>query len=138
MTAPAQRRRRPAITGRAAALAAVITMIVLALASPLRTWLGQQTQMQQLRAERTLLAQQITVLQAQEARWNDPAYVRQQASSRLYFVMPGQSLVVTIPPPHHSGPTSTRIAAVRVVDVPASGPWYQRLWATSVGAGRAG
>ncbi|MCU1472414.1 septum formation initiator family protein, partial [Amnibacterium sp.] len=33
----------------------------------------------------------LTKLDADVARWNDPAYIRSQAGSRLFYVLPGET-----------------------------------------------
>lgn len=63
---------------------------VLILAPNLRILVEQRQQIATLQATQNQQKQELTQLEAQRARWDDPAYVRAQARDRLYFVMPGE------------------------------------------------
>ena len=43
-----------------------------------------------MQAEAAQKQADLTELEKQRARWDDPAYVRAQARDRLYYVMPGE------------------------------------------------
>src|SRR5215467_8916257 len=123
----AERRRpqpadRARFTSRAAVLAVVICAVALSLAYPVREYIAQRRQIDQLVA-----------LQRQQQRLNDPAYVEQLARDKLHFCMTGQTCYVII-----GGPGSGAAAAARA----AGTPWYDRLWhsveqADGSGPGRA-
>ena len=63
---------------------------VLILAPNLRILVEQRQQIATLQATQNQQKKELTQLEAQRARWDDPAYVRAQARDRLYFVMPGE------------------------------------------------
>jgi cell division protein FtsL len=118
MDAAAPRTTR--LTGRAAALAVVICAIVLSLAYPVREYLAQRGQIDQLVAEQQAMLAQVRNLQAQRARLSDPAYIEQVArqeldmcfpGARCYIVAGGQSPIGSAPAPR-----------------PAAAPWYAKLW----------
>jgi cell division protein FtsB len=115
---PAQERAR--FTSRAAVLAVVICAIALSLAYPVREYIGQRRQIDQLEAQRQTIEVQVHRLQAQHRKMTDPAYVEQQARDRLHMCQPSQTCYMVIPPKPFAA-----LAA------PARGPvtpWYERLW----------
>ena len=115
-----QQRERSRFTSRAAVLAVVICAIALSLAYPVREYIAQRRQIDQLQAENRAGAAQLSRLQAEAARLGDPAYIEQQARDRLHLCMPGQTCYVIIGgQPASAGPRPTAAAAT---------PWYQRLW----------
>jgi len=119
---PERRRPRPAdrsrFTSRAAVLAVVICAIALSLAYPVREYIAQRRQIDQLVAERQMTLAQLRALQRQQQRLNDPAYIEQLARDRLHFCMTDQTCYVII------GGPGTGSAAARA----AGTPWYDRLW----------
>jgi cell division protein FtsB len=63
---------------------------VLILAPQLKILVEQRQQIADLQAIAAQRTAELTELQKQRARWDDPAYVRAQARDRLYYVMPGE------------------------------------------------
>jgi cell division protein FtsB len=119
----AERRRpqpadRARFTSRAAVLAVVICAIALSLAYPVREYIAQSRQIDQLQAERQMSLAQLRSLQRQQQRLSDPAYIEQLARDRLHFCMTGQTCYVII------GGSGSGSAAARA----AGTPWYDRLW----------
>ncbi|MGE5693725.1 MAG: FtsB family cell division protein [Candidatus Sericytochromatia bacterium] len=113
---------------RAAILAAVICVLTLTIAGPVRTYFAQRTEMKQLAASEAQLRSQIEELEQQKAKLADPVFVAAQARERLGFVMPGDvPYQVQLPPgaavppdqPGASSPTA-----------PSNDPWYTALWRT--------
>jgi cell division protein FtsL len=119
--APAAAPRATRLTSRAAVLAVVICAIALSLAYPVREYIAQRGQIDQLVAEQQARLAQVKSLQAQQARLSDPAYIEQIARQELdmcfpgtkcYIVEGGQPLIGgTAAPPRH-----------------APAPWYGKLW----------
>jgi cell division protein FtsB len=123
--------RRVGLTSRAAVLALVLCALVVMLADPLQAYLGQRSRIAQQRAGNSALQQRVDALEAQQQRWSDPNYVRQQARERLYYVMPGETpyVVVGDQPRQPTRPAgSTRPPATAAKAAVASGSWYGRLW----------
>lgn len=112
---------------RAAILAAVICVLTLTIAGPVRTYFGQRTEMKQLAATEAALRAQIAELEGQKDKLADPVYIAAQARERLGFVMPGD-----IPYQVQLPPNSDAIPADDPADRPASStdPWYSALWRT--------
>jgi cell division protein FtsB len=125
MTVPAAprppERERPRFTSRAAVLAVVLCAIALSLAYPVREYIGQRRQIEQLTVAHQVQRETVQRLRAEDRKLTSPAYVEQQARDRLHMCLPQQTCYVVIPgkkaaaapaPAHHPGTT----------------PWYQRLW----------
>jgi len=118
------RRGKPAFTGRAAILAVVVAALALAIAAPLRELLSQRSQISSLNSNITTQQQQVAALQKAEKQWASPAYVEQQARSRLHYVFPGQVPYVTL------SPTPVASASAAAAEALASQPWYGRVWSS--------
>lgn len=112
---------RPRFTGRAAILAVVLCAIALSLAYPLREYIAQRRQIDQLQAQRSQIGLQIKRLQHEQRRLHYPAYIEQLARDRLQMCMPTQKCYVIIEPtPPNAQATAARDQA----------PWYARLWSS--------
>ncbi len=112
--------RTTRLTGRAAVLAVVICAIALSLAYPVREYVAQRRQIDQLVAQQQTTLAQVKNLEAEQAKLSDPSYIEQLArqeldmcfpGTRCYIVKGGQSLISTAPSPS-AGPA----------------PWYAKLW----------
>jgi cell division protein FtsB len=122
---PGSQPRRPAqpqrsrFTSRAAVLAVVVCAIALSLAYPVREYIAQRRQIDQLVAESQATSAELARLRAEAARLNDPAYIEQQARDRLHWCMPRQTCYVII---------GGQPARNGQVTADAGTPWYERLW----------
>jgi cell division protein FtsB len=119
---------RARFTSRAAVLAVVICAIALSLAYPVREYIAQIRQIDQLQAQRQMMVSQLASLHREQHRLNDPAYVEQLARDRLHYCMTGQTCYVIIGGP--AGPGSGTQAT--------GTPWYDRLWHSVQQADRSG
>jgi cell division protein FtsB len=120
-TGPDQARpRRPRLTSRAAVLAVVLCAIALSLAYPVREYIAQRRQIDQLDVQQQAIMTRLDTLQAEQQHLRSNAYVEQQAQDRLHMCLPTLTCYVIIskqPPPPPEAPA------------PSGGtPWYQRLW----------
>jgi cell division protein FtsL len=114
---------RSRLTTRAAVLAVVLCAIALSLAYPVREYIAQRRQIDQLEVQREAIAARLGALQKQKQELGSNAYVEQQAESKLHMCFPSQTCYVVINPK----PPRPKVAAARVPGL----PWYERLW-TSV------
>lgn len=115
---------------RAAILAAVVCVLTLTIAGPVRTYFAQRTEMKQLKASEEQLRAQIADLEQQKVKLGDPAYIAAQARERLGFVMPGDTPYQVQLPPGAAVPDDSGEAALPGSTVPAGQPWYTSLWHT--------
>lgn len=113
---------------RAAILAAVICVLTLTIAGPVRTYFAQRTEMNQLMASEAALREQISELEQQKAKLADPAYIAAQARERLGFVMPGDIPYQVQLPPSATNPEAPE--ALPGTSAVPEGPWYSTLWKT--------
>jgi len=112
---------------RAAILAAVVCVLTLTIAGPVRTYFAQRTEMKQLNDAESQLRSQIADLEQQKIKLGDPVYIAAQARERLGFVMPGD-----IPYQVQLPPSAVPQAApgTEAVAPPNGQPWYTTLWHT--------
>jgi hypothetical protein len=77
-------------------LVLVLSVLTISYASSLKAYFQQHGQIEELRSQIASSQNSITRLEAEKARWNDPAYVREQARARFGYLMPGQTSYVVI------------------------------------------
>ncbi|WP_299167418.1 septum formation initiator family protein [uncultured Arthrobacter sp.] len=112
-----------AFSGRLLALAVVLVTIIVLLAPSVRTYLQQQAETDALQARIAALQQEQGVLETQIARWEDPAYIKQQARDRLFLVMPGETRYLV------KGGTSVEASEEQQSAAsPEDLPWADALW----------
>jgi len=110
---------RPRLTSRAAVLAVVLCAIALSLAYPIREYIAERRQIDQLQAQNAAVAAQVQYLKSQSRSLTSPARIEQEARDDLHMCFPHQTCyeVITPPRPQQSGSVQQ-----------ASTPWYGRLW----------
>ncbi len=111
---------------RAAVLAALVCVLTLTIAGPVRTYFAQRTEMEQLAASEASLRRQISDLEQKKGKLGDPAYIAAQARERLGFVMPGDIPFQVQLPPNAAAPQPGSEPGKRA----SSDPWYTSLWHT--------
>jgi cell division protein FtsB len=116
-------RRRPLVTGRAVLLGALVLLLALTLAGPIRQYLAGQAELEQLAAEGRELDQRAADLQEQLERQSDPAWTERQARERLTYVLPGDRLVVVVDGEAVEGDAGT----LESVGPDEELPWYESL-----------
>lgn len=119
---------------RVVVLASIFVLLAVTLVPTLRSYLRQQGDIEQLRSQVGTQRKDVAALQKEQARWNDDAYVMQQARQRLKFVKVGEKSYTVI---------DGKAAVTKtpgVAKAPAASndyPWYGQLW-DSVQAADAG
>ncbi len=111
--------RRSRLTGRAALLALVVCSLVVALAYPMRQYVSQRSEIAEQQRQAEHARKKVKQLRELRARWEDPAFVEQQAREHLHFVRPGE---VGYTVRDGTG------AAHRPSDHGPDRAWYQNLW----------
>jgi cell division protein FtsB len=115
--------RSTKLTGRAALLAVVICAIALSLAYPVREYIAQRQQVDQLLALQQSLAGEVQALQVQDTKLSQTWYIEQQARDQLHMCFP-QETCYEVVSGQSAKPQSAKPQA-------AADPWYGKLW-TSV------
>src|SRR5690349_21032701 len=90
--------RRPPVVRPVTMLSGVLVILALLIAPYVRPWLAQRSQLAQGRADVVQLQDEVAQLQAERDRWNDPAYIREQARARLGMLNPGEVGYVRLDP----------------------------------------
>jgi cell division protein FtsL len=111
--------RRPKLTSRAAVLAVVLCAIALSLAYPVREYIAERRQIDQLQAQNAAIAAQVQYLKSQQRSLTSPARIEQEARDNLHMCFPHQTCYEVITPVQ---PQAGRAVHQAVT------PWYARLW----------
>jgi cell division protein FtsB len=119
-------------TGRATVLALVLGALLLAYAYPVRIYLNQQAEIDALRAHQRAQRDHIEDLRTESAKWNDPAYVKAQAASRLGMTEPGKQLWFVV------GGDTNATTDPGTGQAKDTGSWYGQLWTSLVAADQPG
>ncbi|MFJ6281042.1 FtsB family cell division protein [Arthrobacter subterraneus] len=114
-----------AFSGRLLALAVVLVTITVLLAPSVRTYLQQQAETEALQERIAALQREQDTLETQIARWEDPAYIKQQARDRLFLVMPGETRYLV-----KGGTAVESSEEQQSAASPADLPWADALWAS--------
>jgi cell division protein FtsB len=124
-TAAPQPRR---LTGRATVLVAVLIALALAYTYPIRVYLNQQSDIAEMESAQAAQRDKIKRLQDEAALWKDPNFIKTQARSRFFMVLPGEELLIMLSDPD---------GAARDAGLPPPGatppepdPWYDTLWSS--------
>lgn len=110
------------------ALALVLIAVTIMLAPTVRVFFSQRAEIQSIQADIAAKQSDQATLKAQISRWQDPAYIQQQARDRINMVMPGETSYWVF------GDAASSSAAGGSAGTGASGssstdvPWTQALW----------
>jgi cell division protein FtsB len=113
--------RRGRLTGRAALLALVVCSLVVALAYPMRQYVSQRSDIADQRRQAQEARERVRELRDEKARWQDPAYVEQQARKHLHYLRPGETGYIV-----EDGSAGPRRPSDR--GAAADRAWYHDLW----------
>jgi cell division protein FtsB len=123
--------RRTRVSGFPLILTVVVVLAVAMLTPNIRLLISQQRQVQHMQQQVDRDRAHLKSLQQQQARWDDPAYIRAQTRSRLYFVTPGQTTYIALNLPTTSAAAPKPAASV----VAARTDWVDVLSSSVVSAG---
>ena len=113
-------RERPRFTSRAAVLIVVVCAIALSLAYPVREYIAQRQQIDQLLALQQANSDQEQALQQENGKLTQTWYVEQQAEDQLHMCFPKEQCYQVV-----SGQSKPRAASKPQV---AANAWYATLW----------
>jgi len=119
--------RRRRTSNRVLALSAILFILALTIAPPVKHYFTQRAQISALKAE--LSADNTALEKAREELllWQDPEYIKSQARERLHFVLPGErQYIVTDGEKNQQQNGTTKIAS----SLADGQPWYARLIAS--------
>lgn len=126
-SAPAVEARRPRLTGRAAILVLVVAVLTVSYASSLRAYLEQRSHIGDLKSQIALRQASIHDLEREKQRWQDPAFVRQQARE-LNYVMPGETSYVVLDEDGEPLERNSRLTDPSTVARKPPTAWWSTAW----------
>ena len=110
---------RPKLTSRAAVLAVVLCAIALTLAYPVREYIADHRQIDQLAAQNAQIAETVKHQRAELGALASPSRIEREAQDNLHMCFPTQTCYEIIYPPK---------AHVKSEPLHVATPWYGRLW----------
>ena len=121
---------RSRLTGRAAILVLVVAVLTVSYASSMRAFLQQRSHINALKAQIAEREASIDALETEKRRWDDPAYVEQQARQRLGYVMPGERTYLVLD--ENGQPLEPEASLADPDEVITTTPtaWYDDAWAS--------
>ena len=121
---PPRTARAVSATWRLLVLVVVIAGLSVVMGNSLRVYLAQADQIAALRAEISAENERIADLNDKLNRWEDPAYVRSVARTRLGWVMPDEIGYRVIGP--DGKPLEGGVITPEEAEVPAE--WWDKMW----------
>lgn len=109
----------------AAILTAVLVMIVVMAAVPLNNYFSQRAEIAALHADIAAKEQTLAQLTKETQKYQDPAYLQEQARIRLGAALPGER-IYRIQDPAISAATSD--TTPQIATETKQQPWYEALW----------
>ena len=123
----------PQLTTRAVVLVSVVLLLLASYTSTLHAWWDQRSGIQSTKAEIVMRKAEIVELTDQKARWDDPAYVKQQAKERFGWVLPGEVGYRVI---GSDGVVRGDVPTLDAPVQPKSAEWYDKLWGSVKESGK--
>lgn len=122
---------RTPISWRAVVLAVVLVLALAVVLPSLRAYARQNARLAELTAQVDSARTEVTDLEAELARWEDPEYVVAQARARLFYVMPGETAYRVVDPETVPGDDEPNDGP-EVLPVREAETWYVDLWGSFV------
>jgi cell division protein FtsB len=123
------------MTWRTAVIAGVVILSLAVLLPTLRVYVEQQEELRALRAEVEGAREEVSELEAEVARWDDPAFVVAQARERLAYVFPGETPYRVIDPEFVTTHAEGSPAASANPSGGVGVPWFAVMWDSIILAG---
>jgi len=119
--------RRRRTSNRVLALSAILFILALTIAPPVKHYFTQRAQISALKSQ--LSADNLALQKAREELllWQDPEYIKTQARERLHFVLPGERQYIVSEGETNENQNNTTKIANSLID---GQPWYARLIAS--------
>ena len=114
-------------SNRVLALSAILFILALTIAPPVKHYFTQRAQISALKSQ--LSADNLALQKAREELllWQDPEYIKTQARERLHFVLPGERQYIVTEGESTENQNNTTKIANSLID---GQPWYARLIAS--------
>ena len=116
-------------------LVLVLSVLTISYASSLKAYFQQHSQIEQLRSQIADSQTSISHLEDEKARWQDPAYVKEQARARFGYLMPGETSYVVIGADGKPLESQTSLLAKNDVILKQPTAWWDTAWQSVLLAG---
>lgn len=126
--ARAEHQHKARLTSRAAILVLVLAVLAVSYASSLRAYLQQRGNITALQAQIAEREAKIDDLKDEKRRWEDPAYVAQQARARFGYVAQGETPFVVVDEFGNPLDTAAELGDPAEVADPDERTWYEDAW----------
>jgi cell division protein FtsB len=123
------------LSWRTLVLAGVLGLAFALVWPSIRVYNEQRASNSALVAQRDAAKAQVDDLNAQLARWKDPAFVVAQARERLAYVYPGETPYRVVDPQVARPAAAGSVDAAAKGDVTVGEPWFDRMWSSVKSAG---
>lgn len=133
--ARAEHQHTSRLTSRAAILVLVLAVLAVSYASSLRAYLQQRSSIEALEQTIDDRERDIAALKDEKERWQDPAYVAQQARTRFGYVARGETPYVVIGKDGRPLDASAELGDPTTLDDPDATVWYEDAWTSMKVAG---
>ena len=114
-------------SNRLLALLAIVFVLTLTIAPPVKHYFTQRAQISALEAQLSADNSALQKARQELLLWQDPEYIKSQARERLHFVLPGERQYIVTEGESAETQTGTTKIASALVD---GQPWYARLIAS--------
>jgi cell division protein FtsB len=121
-------RPRSRLTSRAAVLVLVVAVLMVSYASSLKAFLQQRAHINDLQTQIAQSEADIDALEAEKRRWDDEAYVEQQARARLGYVMPGEKTYLVLDENGDALRPASQLDDPAEVISTSEAPWWSDAW----------
>lgn len=132
--AVANGQRSAKFTTRAVVLMSIVLLLVASYTSSLHAWWDQRGEIQSTKAEIAMRKDAIKELRDDKLRWDDKAFIEQQARERFGWVLPGEVGYRVI---GSDGRVQGNVPTLDAPPVPSAKVWYDKLWGTVIESGKA-
>ncbi len=113
-------------------LLSVVVLLIGSYTATFRAWWSARQDISTSQAERVQLTREIATLEDQKKRFDDPAYIQQQARERFGWVMPGEVGYRVI---GSDGEVRGEVPTLDAPTEPTTEEWYDKLWGSVQTAG---
>lgn len=113
----------------------VLAVLTVSFASSMRAYLQQQEHISDLRSQIAETSVKIDKLEREKRRWDDEAYVKDQARLRFGYIMPGETGYMVID--EQGNPLDSPDQLTDAGDLPEEKPeaWWTTAWDSMEAAG---
>lgn len=114
-------------SNRLLALSAILFLLALTIAPPVKHYFTQRAQISALKSQLSADNAALQSARQELLLWQDPEYIKSQARERLHFVLPGERQYIVIEGDTSQSQNNTTKIASSLTD---GQPWYARLIAS--------